>query len=57
MVSCCTPSTSWLPSQDGFLNNEEEHVVRQRIAGEIRRSQPAAVFTWSPYLDFLMYQV
>ena len=43
--------------QDGFLNNAPETTVRERIVGEIRRFKPAAVFTWSPYLDFFQYQV
>ena len=45
-----------LDFDDGFLNNAVEKEVRQRIVGEIRLHKPAAIFTWSPYLDFAQYQ-
>lgn len=41
---------------DGQLQDASEVAVRGRIIAAIRTYRPAAVFTWSPYLDFSAYQ-
>lgn len=56
----CLVGAAWcwcaVLAQDGMLNNAPEAAVRERIAGEIRRYKPDAIFTWSPYLDFQQVQ-
>ena len=41
---------------DGQLQDASELAVRGRVIAAIRTFRPAAVFTWSPYLDFSAYQ-